>query len=200
MMEPPSKEEMPVDWGMYIKLAIGVFLGLLLPMLLPASLVSIVVIFAGLLWLLWGGWIIYLSAASKSWPATQGIIVENRLGGIEVPGRGPAFYADYFPVIAYRYIVDGVEYLSRRIALFPSDLRTPEDRTKRPPCKDAADFCANYPLNSSAAVYYNPKFPKDAVLIVGALSRSKQHSIVFLVLGSFLVLLGTFVFCVTWMQ
>lgn len=195
-MEPPRKEDMPVDWAMYVKLAIGLLFGLPLPVLLPPHLASIVVVLAGVSWLLWGAWIVYLSAASKGWPSTPGTIVENKLGGIEVPGRRPT-YADYFPIIAYRYAVNGVEYFSNKIALFPSDLRTPEDCTKRPPYKEAADFCAKFPLASSAQVYYNPKSPKDAVLVVGALSRSKEHSIVFFVLGSFLIWLGTFIFYVT---
>jgi hypothetical protein len=125
----------------------------------------------------------------------QGVIIENSIGAIEVPGRWIGLI-DYFPIIAYRYDVNGVTYVSRRIALFPSDLRVEEDRTKKTPYKDIEDVCAQYPLNTSVNVHYKRNGPKDGVLIVGALSRSKQHSIVFFVLGSFLLLLGGFLFYV----
>jgi len=205
----------PFNKSIFVKVMLALLV-LVLTLLLQRhakSLIPMIFVIPGICWLTWGGWIIYLSRASKRWPVTQGTIIENTIGGIEEMDR---YYntAYYFPVIAYRYVVDGTEYISRRITLFPSDLRIPgvsaeplagaSDQRRRHdviPCNETVHFCAKYPINSIVNVHYNPSSPKDGVLLVGALSRSKQHSIVFLVTGGFLMSIGMFLLYVDiWMK
>lgn len=193
-MSLPARSDIPVDWTVYAQLCFFAFV-IVLVVLLPSYVLNCVLVIVGIACMIWGGWINYLSAASKKWPVIQGVIIENGIGAIEVPGRWIGLI-DYFPVIAYRYELYGVTYFSRRIALFPSDLRIQEDRTEHPPNKNTEDFCKKFPLNTAVSVHYDPRSPKDGLLIVGALSRSKQHSIVFFVLGSFLLFLGGFLFYV----
>lgn len=180
--------KLPVDQAVFIKVVI---LALILPFLflLASSLTVAFLVTAGIAWSVWGIRILYLSRSSKHWPITQGTIIENFVGRIVVPSRY-GWYAESYPIIAFRYTVDGGEYVSRKVVLFPGDLRVCDDPLADPPYRTTVDFCAGYPLNSAVEVHYNPNWPRHAVLITGALSRSWQHSIVFLILGSFLVLLG----------
>lgn len=184
--------ELPVDQAVFIKAAILV---LVLPflILLATGLQVAFLVTAGIAWSVWGIRILYLSRSSKRWPVTQGTIIENSVGRIVVPST-PCWYAESYPIIAFRYMVDCVEYVSRKVVLFPGDLRVCDDSLSDPPYRTTVDFCARYPLNSAVEVHYNPHAPRNSVLITGALSRSWQHSIVFLILGSFLILLGVFLF------
>lgn len=182
--------ELPVDQTVFIKIIILV---LMLPFLflLASSLTVAFLVIAGIAWAVWGIRILYLSGSSKHWPVTQGTIIENSVGRIVVPSRY-GWYAESYPILAFRYTVDGVEYVSRKTVLFPGDLRVCDEPLADPPYRTTVDFCARYPMNSAVEVHYNPNWPRHAVLIAGALSRSWQHSVVFLVLGSFLVSLGLF--------
>lgn len=182
--------ELPVEYANIIK---AVLLALMLPamVLLPAGLLAAILVAAGIAWSVWGIRILHLSRSSKRWPVTQGTIIENSVGRIVVPST-PCWYAESYPTLAFRYTVDGVEYVSRKAVLFPGDLRVCDDPLEDPPYRTTVDFCARYPLNSAVEVHYDPHAPGNGVLITGALSRSWQHSIVFLILGSFLVLLGLF--------
>lgn len=182
--------ELPVEYDNVIK---AIILALMMSALvfLPASLLAAILVAAGIAWLAWGIRILHLSKSSKHWPVTQGTIIENSVGRIVVPST-PCWYAESYPILAFRYTADGGEYVSRRVVLFPGDLRVCDDPLADPPYRATVDFCARYPLNSAVDVHYNPHAPRNAVLITGALSRSWQHSIVFLILGSFLVLLGLF--------
>lgn len=151
------------------------------------SFIPIIFVVPGVVWLTWGIWIIYLSRTSRSWLVTSGTIVKNTIGEIERPGNpGRTVYS--FPVIAYQYFVDGIEYSSHRIVLFPSDLEYPNER------KETEHFCAKFPLNSAVEVHYNPQSPKNAIIVLGLLSRSKQHAIIFLIIGIFFLWLGLFMF------
>lgn len=182
--------ELPVDQTVFIKV---ITLVLMLPFLflLASSLTVAFLVVAGIAWAVWGVRILYLSGSSKRWPVTQGTIIENFVGRIVVPST-PCWYAESYPILAFRYTVDGVEYVSRKVVLFPDDLRVCDDPLEDPPYRTTVDFCARYPINSTVEVHYNPNWPRQAVLITGALSRSWQHSIVFLILGSFLISLGVF--------
>lgn len=179
----------PFDKSILVKVAL-VLLVLALPLLMQGytkSLIPMIFIIPGVLWLSWGSWIIYLSRTSRSWLVTQGTIVENTIGEIERPGNpGRTVYS--FPVMTYRYFVDGIEYFSHRTVLFPSDLEYPNERI------ETEHFCEKFPLNSTVEVHYNPRSPKDAIIVTGLLSRSKQHAIIFLIIGAFFLWLGLFMF------
>ena len=176
---------LPLDTSVFVKgLFVILVLGLsLLIQLYTKSLIPIIFIVPGIIWLAWGSWIVYRSMTSRNWPVTRGTIAENSIGEIEEPDRW--YNTPYsLPVIAYRYSVDGDEYFSRRIALFQSDLKIPYNMAK------TEHFCAQFPLNSVVDVHYNPRSPKDAVIVMGLLSRSKQHAIIFLIVGVAFLSLG----------
>ena len=120
---PEDSDSIPVDWSIHIKAAL-VFLALIVFFelgLYAKSALSVFILTIGVLWLGWGIWIIRQSYMSKRWPVAEGVVIENSTGVVESPMERRAIY--YFPVISYRYPVDGVEYVSNRIVLFPSDLR-----------------------------------------------------------------------------
>jgi hypothetical protein len=181
---------LPFDYAVVIKVVVLALAGPAL-IFLPVCPLSIFLIAAGIGCMAWGVWIIYLSSSSKNWPVVQGTFIESSIGRIAVPSV-PGWQVESFPVIAYRYTTGGTEYISRQIALFPSDLRICDDPLLHPPYRQTQDFCTRYPLGSSVKVHYNPSSPRNGVLIVGALSRSAQHSIVFIVVGGFLISLSLF--------
>ncbi len=168
----------------------AVLLVLTLPLLFQRyakPLLPMIFVVPGICFLAWGIWIICLSRASKNWLVTKGTILENKIGEISRPGS-PGRITYSFPKIAYRYRVDGIEYLSRRMVLFPSDLEYPGQ------AEEPSRFCARYPIDSEVDVHYSQRSPGNGVLVVGALVRSKQHSIVFLITGVFLLSIGLFLF------
>jgi hypothetical protein len=67
--------------------------------------------------------------------------------------------------------------------------------------KTTADFCQRFPLHSEVIVHFNPQSPRQAILVVGALSRSWQHFIVFLFMGCALLLICAFlVYVDVWLK
>ncbi len=188
-MDKQADRHIPFDKSVVAKvMLIILFLGL--PLLLQKdakSLMPLVFLVPGICFLVWGCWIIYLSKISKDWPVTHGSIIENTIREISRPGSpGRTTYS--YPALAYRYSANGIEYISRRIVLFASDLEYPGQ------AEEPARFCSRYPVGSLVDIYYSPRHPGNGVLIVGALSRSKQHSVVFLIAGCFLTSMGIFLF------
>ena len=209
-----NKSDLPINMNSYAKLLFGMTLMLLFAIFADhaRSFIPVVLIVAGSAWVGWGLWIIHLSRSSKHWPTVSGIILENSIGMIVEPLERYVVY--YFPKIAYRYTVNGVEYVSCQTALFPSDLRisgggmhslddmkSPDQYHHAHAHKTTAGFCQRFPLHSEVVVHYNPQSPQQAVLVVGALSRSWQHSIVFIFVGCSLFLICAFlVYVDVWLK
>lgn len=105
------------------------------------------VLIAGVVIGLYGAWSVYLGYVSKSWPSTNGIIIDSYLAGsTRVIGR-KAF-------IQYEYFVDEQRHTGRLISYTWK-------------CIDyhgAIEIMRAYPLDAEVDVYYDPDNPRDAVL------------------------------------
>jgi len=90
-----------------------------------------------------------LSPESKSWPTVPATILDSRLGG----GSSSRGGHSSSPVIHYRYVVGGHEYVSHRVSWCPSydDL-------------SARVRVARWPAGSTTTAWYRPSDPSVAVL------------------------------------
>ena len=84
------------------------------------------------------------------WKKTQGEIIQSEIKKNEKI----VAYDYYYPLIKYKYVVNGKEFISDRIFLtdIASDYKTIEKIVK------------NYPVGKKVKVFYNPFNPKEAVL------------------------------------
>jgi hypothetical protein len=102
-----------------------------------------------------GHWVISDSIkgfASQSWPQTDGIVMQTWLE--ESSSRGGPEYA---AIVAYKYVVNGVEYRSERLSY-------PERRGAK---SEALRKLIKYPPGSVCSLYYDPQSPGDACLEPG---------------------------------
>lgn len=87
---------------------------------------------------------------ARGWPATAGEVIESR-----VEQR----VSRYYPVVAYRYSVDGRSFTSRVIGLS-------SERQRFGTFQEAQAVIVSYPVGSQVQVRYNPDNPSRAALII----------------------------------
>lgn len=111
--------------------------------------------------------------AIPNWPQASGQIIESSTSG----RHGADSLWIEAPKIAYRYLVDGQEYVGHSIAL--TEINTPLQ-------SDAEDKIKPYPLGRQVAVFYDPQNPKDSYL------QRESNPVAFAVFGIFGVALSAF--------
>jgi hypothetical protein len=106
------------------------------------------------------GWAIILRrrvSASRRWSSIPGRIITSELATRWTSGGSRSSgYRAYFPKVVYEYQVGGQVYQGNRIMFgqFPANSRPDEAQRK----------LAQYPLNSTGSVFYNPANPSESVL------------------------------------
>ena len=114
---------------------------------------------------------------SIGWPATNGEITH---AGVRressVDADGDTSYS-YYPDVQYRFRAAGQEFVGDKITF---GMRTGYGRSSK-----AQEIANRYPVGSRVQVYYNPQKPSEAVL-----DRSAKNSVVLLIVGGVMVLLG----------
>ena len=91
----------------------------------------------------------------ETWQGTTGKIVESEVcGGWARVGTGRSTWIEK-PKIAYRYVVNGREYIGHDIA--PTEIDTSSKL-------DAVKKIEPYPVGKEVTVYYDPSTPQDSVL------------------------------------
>lgn len=113
--------------------------------------------------------------SSRKWPHTSGVVLSS--GVDSTPGSSVHWY----PVITYRYRVDGDEYDSNVIAFH--SLSGPHVGSNR---DEAQKFADQYEEGAAVDVYYDPQDPSICVLQPGASYTSAFgpiFSLVILALG-----------------
>ena len=118
---------------------------------------------------------IWKIAASQSWPAVKGTILESWVARDQKKGDeeyGPSFS----PKIRYHFFVGSMEYAGHRIHLYEKSM---------PRQSHAHDWIASYPRGAQVTVYYNPQNPSDCVL-------ERKSGVVWwiVVLGAICILVG----------
>jgi Protein of unknown function (DUF3592) len=93
-----------------------------------------------------------LSRESTEWPAVAGVVVDTRAVWSSSPRSGRS----YWPLVHYRYSVDGTTYGGDRVS-FRADYGR----------ADAEDAVAKYPVGSTVSIFYSPGVPQRSVLEPG---------------------------------
>jgi hypothetical protein len=93
-----------------------------------------------------------LSRESTEWPAVTGVVVDTRAVWSSSPRSGRS----YWPLVHYRYSVDGTTYDGDRVS-FRADYGHSE----------AEDEVAKYPAGSVVSIFYSPGVPQRSVLEPG---------------------------------
>ena len=112
------------------------------------------------------------AAASESWQATQGKILQS---DFSVRGLGRKRRATV--TVGFRYNVGGKSYTGNRLSFEKQDSFRP---------RNAEALLKPYPKGSNCMVYYNPNNPSDSVLIKGARSANNANlfaGVFFLIAG-----------------
>jgi hypothetical protein len=92
------------------------------------------------------------AAASRKWPTTTG-----RLLSKDINWTGPEINVLH-PEIRYEFFVNGKRYESGRVSFKQVGTSNPQDATA---------VLDSYKYETSIVVYYDPKNPKNAVLVPG---------------------------------
>ena len=104
------------------------------------------------------GWIVFRSQrkarAARTWPSTDGRIVESRVEEKTLPGDRPN--TRFAPRIVYEYSVDGRAYRSAHVS-FGATFWSLAPQSARA-------SLARYPTGARVTVYYDPARPEEAVL------------------------------------
>ncbi len=113
----------------------------------------------------------FAARASKSWTETEGAIIESRLD---------SNCTHCWPIINYRYMVNGRGFVGDHIVAGPQDYYN----------RGEADAKARlYAIGSKLAVYYDPKDPAVSCLEPGVLRR---FAYMYLALAGCLLSMGLF--------
>lgn len=123
-----------------------------------------------IVFLILGGRISHLAKESVNWPQTEGVILKSYYYEDEYEDDEGDVRIRWMTVIEYSYVADRQSYRSKRIGFIES--RSFDDSL------DAKTYCNNYPVNSKATVYYNPKNYHFAVLKPGLETRFHIYTIV----------------------
>jgi hypothetical protein len=122
-------------------------------------LITLAMFAAGIFFILWGGYEIMAGYASKKWPSVEGKVtssyVQKQVRSIKDSSKKPTYY----PKVRYQYSVGGKSYTGDRISF--SGGEGGEKKSK------AQAVVNRYPSGQKVIVYYDPKHPERAVLLMG---------------------------------
>ncbi|MBY0577469.1 MAG: DUF3592 domain-containing protein [Burkholderiales bacterium] len=96
---------------------------------------------------------IFKASAAKNWPTTAGVVVSSKV----VQGCSKS----YNPEILYKYKVGLTFYMGKRLAFGNVECGT---------ISESQAIAKQYPVGAAILVYFNPKSPSDAVVLVGRVS------------------------------
>ena len=113
---------------------------------------------------------------TKSWPSVKGIVKSTDVKKVSSKGT-----SQYSPVIDYSYRIGNEEYFSNKYS----------SSTARGSSQWAKELIGKHPVNSPISVYYDPKDPKNSVLVQGL--QSDNYWMLSLSLFSFVMVLLAFV-------
>ena len=122
------------------------------------SLPSCACVFVGCLLVVFGVYLLKRLADSKSWPKTNGVILESTVQSKWVMAGGGSRIFVVCPKVTYEYEVNGGKYTSSQLALIERD-SADENLARRKAEK--------YSPGQQVEVFYNPRKPGFAVLAVG---------------------------------
>jgi uncharacterized protein YneF (UPF0154 family) len=137
-------------------------------------LVSIILLFMGLIQGGVGGFFIMRSMRTNSWPTTQGTVTISTVSSRMTTDDDGDSYPVYEAMVHYRYKVNGKSHIGKNVSFGEYAVNT-DTRAKR--------VSASYPVGKSVKVYYNPENHGEAVLVPGALGLYP----IFLVVGILLI-------------
>lgn len=124
------------------------------------TIILVILTILGFLGTLWGMNSIRVGIMSNGWPDARGSIISSEVGEIHsADSGGVKGSTTYHPKVNYAYLVDNQKYESTRISAFSYGSTSRQralDITKK-----------KYPVGRNVDVYYNPKYPKIAVLEKG---------------------------------
>lgn len=105
-----------------------------------------------------GVYFYFLASAAESWPSVEGEVISTKVR-MSVSRVGDAAHRtyEYYPVIQYKYEVNGIEYAGERY-----QLGTTMEKFKEK--KDATEMARGYPTGSKIPIYYDPNDPSGAVI------------------------------------
>ena len=133
--------------------------------------------------LLWSEFrVVGVSESSKQWERVSGEIVANEFECTTTHHSRNVTEESCFPIVRYRYEVDGTPYTSERIDA--SDSQQAFDSHE-----EASGWAqAVYPVGLAVEVYYDPADPRSALLEPGAIESSSAvesivTGVIFLLLG-----------------
>jgi hypothetical protein len=113
----------------------------------------------------------------QTWPETTGLIIESGMcGKWSRIGWSFKFIWIEEPKVAYRYLVNGQEYIGHDIG--PTAISTSSKR-------DAEEKIAPFPVGKDITVYYDPSKPQDSFL------RKEAGLAAFAAIGAFGMILLT---------
>jgi hypothetical protein len=122
-------------------------------------LITLAMFGASVFFILWGGYEIMAGYASKKWPSVEGKVtssyVQKQVRSIKDSSKKPTYY----PKVRYQYSVGGKTYTGDRIRFSGG-----EGGEKKSESQSVVD---RYPSGQKVVVYYNPKHPERAVLLMG---------------------------------
>lgn len=122
------------------------------------KLFPIVFCLAGLALLVVGSQQLTQGYSSKTWPKTEGEIIESRMTRTGSGTKG------YRPGIVYSYKVEAMHYSSDRILFGMSSYRTPFKSGRQ----IATEWLERYPEGRRVSVAFDPKDPSRSTLNSGA--------------------------------
>lgn len=117
------------------------------------------------------------ASASQSWMGAQGKVTESFVHESTSTDSDGHTSTDYKPKVHYIYSVNGREYECNRINFGGGST----SRAK------AQSVIAQYPIESSVIVYYDPQNPKQAVL-----ERTTQGGWLQIIVGVILIITGIY--------
>jgi hypothetical protein len=115
-------------------------------------------VFVGCLVAVYGVYLLKRLADSKSWPKTNGVILESTVQSEWVGAGGGGRIFVVCPKVTYEYEVDGGKYTSSQLALIERDSANENL---------ARGKAGKYSPGQQVEVFYNPRKPGFAVLAVG---------------------------------
>lgn len=119
------------------------------------KLMGWVLLLAGVLSVLWDGWLIGNSVATRSWETTEGLVYSSEIV-FTTANLGTRSSAFYRPDITYRYRIEGTVYTGNNI--YYSDISFLS-------LEAAGKLIDQYPIGRVITVYYNPRDAEETVLL-----------------------------------
>jgi hypothetical protein len=134
------------DWNSPLKTYLG------------AQLFPWVLLFIGLVILLFALADVLRTRASADWPATAGTVVRSTLEATAPQANGPSRRAAWRAAIRYHYTVEGASHSGQRVSFASPG---PLERAA------AEALLQRYPVGADVRVFYRPDAPAESVLEPG---------------------------------